>query len=78
MQSAEGRGDGIFLGLADRAGAERFTRHPGHGDQGRVRVQICPDGPWRKPGRIAREQLQRPPLAARLITIEPPLITIDV
>jgi hypothetical protein len=38
MQTAEGRGDGIFLGLGDRARAERFTWHLGHGDQGRVRV----------------------------------------
>ena len=78
MQTAEGRGDGIFLGLGDRARAERFTWHLGHSDQGRVRVWICPDGPRRKSGRIACEQLQRPPLATRLITIEPPLITIDV
>ena len=73
MQTAEGRGDGIFLGPGDRAGTERFTGHPGHDNQGRVRVQLGPDGPRRKSGRIACEQLQRPPLATRLITIEPPL-----
>lgn len=71
-----GEGDGIFLGLSDRARAERFTWHSGHGDQGRVRVELRPDGPGRKPGRIACEQLQRAPLAARLITIGAPLILV--
>jgi hypothetical protein len=38
MQTAEGRGDGIFLSLGDRARAELFTWQLRHGDQGRVRV----------------------------------------
>jgi hypothetical protein len=75
MQTAEGRGDGIFLGLGDRARAQRVTWQLGHGDQGR---QICPYGFRRKSRRIACEQLQCPPLATQLIAIEPPLITIDV
>ena len=78
MQTAEGCGDGVFLGLSDRACAQRVTWHLGHDDQGRVRVQIRPDGPRRKSRRIACEQLQRPPLAPRLISVEPPLITAGV
>jgi hypothetical protein len=77
MQTAEGRGDGSLLGLSDRVRAWRLAWHLGHGDQGRAGVQLCPDGPRRKPGRIACQQRQRPPLATRLITIEPPLTTID-
>ena len=75
MQTAQGRGDGIFLGLGGQTRAERFTWHLRHDDQGRVRVQLRLDGLRRKSRRIAREQLQRPPLATRLITIGPPLIT---
>lgn len=76
VQAAEGCDDGIFLGSGDRARAERFTWYFGHGDQGRVRVQVCPDGPGRKSGCMACEQLQCSPFAARLIAVEPPLTTI--
>jgi len=38
MQAAEGRGDGIFLSLGDRARTQRFTWHVGHGDLGQVGV----------------------------------------
>jgi hypothetical protein len=75
MQIAEGCDDGIFLDPGDQARTERLTWHFGHGDQGRVRVQVGPDGPRRESRRIAGEQRQCPPLATRLITIEPPLVT---
>jgi hypothetical protein len=78
MQAYEGCGDGIFLGSGDPAGSKRFALNAGHGDQGRVRVQIGSDGLRRKSGRIACEQFQRLPLATGLSAMKPPLITIDV
>ena len=78
MQTDERRGDGIFLVITDRARPQRLARYPGHDDQGRVRADVFPDRPGRKPRRVAREQLQRPPLATRLTAIEPPLTVIDV
>jgi hypothetical protein len=78
MQTGEGHGDCILLGLGGRARAEGLTWHSGHGDQGRVRVQVCPDRPGRKSRRMASEQVQRTPLAARLIAVEPALTITDM
>lgn len=59
MQTAEGRGDGIFLGLGNRARAERLTRHLGHGDNGMtVLTEAEIRGHWQAAG-IMRARTDR-------------------
>jgi hypothetical protein len=65
MQAAEGRGYRVNLGIGGWPCSERLAGHAGHNYVGRIAVQVCPDGLGREPGRVACEQCQGLPLAAR-------------
>jgi len=67
MQAAESRSYGVHLGIRGWPCSERLTRQPGHDHFRRVGLQVCPDGRRRQSRRVVREQVQRLPLAARLI-----------
>jgi hypothetical protein len=67
MQTAESRGYGVYLRVRDWPCSEWLTWQPGHDHLGRVCLQVCADGLGRQSRRVAREQVQRLPLAARLI-----------